>query len=112
MQSGIEQMATASGVETISEDEFKRVCDEIYRDRFEIYGFRPEARPREAVLWMLLGCLISLLSVSHDELSSLAEASSKDMYADAIFKLLQTRAAPPFDARPLVEELLKSVEAE
>lgn len=102
----------AASVETISEDEFRRVCAEIYRDRFEIYSFRPDATEREALLWMLLGCLISLLSISHDELSSLADPSSEDLYGDAIHKLLQSRAEPLFDSRAIVEELLKKAEGE
>ncbi len=102
----------AASVWTISEEEFRRVCDDVYRDRFEIYRFRPDARPREALLWMLLGCLISLLSVSHDELSSLADPASDDPYGDAIFKLLHARTEPSFNPRPVVEELLKKIERE
>jgi hypothetical protein len=99
-------------VETISEEEFRRLCEEIYRDRFEIYGFNPGATKREAVLWMLLGCLISLLSVGEAEAQALAASSSRAPYADAVCKLLLERAAPPFDPQPFVEELSKRVENE
>jgi hypothetical protein len=98
--------------ETISEVEFRGLCEEIYRDRFEIYDFNPGATRREAILWMLLGCLISLLSVGDDEVQSLADSSSRDPYADAVCKLLRERGAPPFAAQPLVEELSKRVENE
>lgn len=108
MRAQAEQSKT---VETISEGEFKNLCDEIYRDRLEIYSFRPGAKPDEALLWMLLGCLISLLSVTDAELQALAQPSSPDPYRDAVFNLLHGRAAPPFDARPYVEELLKGAES-
>ncbi len=103
---------SAESVETISADEFKRVCDEIYRDRFEIYDFNPAATKREAVLWMLLGCLISLLSVNDEELQALYGSSSRDPYGDAVRRLLEGRTAPPFDPRPVVEELSERVENE
>lgn len=98
--------------ETISESEFQRICDEIYRDRFEIYDFNPNATKREAVLWMVLGCLISLLSITDAELQSLVDSSSIDPYGDAICNLLRERAAPTFDPQPFVEELSKKVENE
>lgn len=107
----VEQTPGQMNVETISEDEFKRVCEEIYRDRLEIYSFRPGTSRSEAILWMLLGCLISLLSITDAELQALANSSSADPYGDAVCNLMQARAEPHFDARPIVEELLKRVEA-
>ncbi|HKS26652.1 MAG TPA: hypothetical protein VJS44_02475 [Pyrinomonadaceae bacterium] len=95
---------SAMSVETISEDAFKRLCDEIYRDRFEIYEFNPAATRRDALLWMLMGCLISLLSIDFEELESLT-ASSRD-YSEVVCRLVREHAAsPPFDPRLLVEEL-------
>lgn len=92
-------------METISREEFKRLCDEIYADRFEIYEFNPTASHRDALLWMLLGCLISLLSITDEELQSLARSSGSDAYGDVITMLLRQRAAPPFDPRTYLEEL-------
>ena len=101
------------GVETISEAEFEKLCDEIYRDRFEIYDFNPSATKREAVLWMLLGCLISLLSINDAKLQSLVDSScAEDPYGEAVCKLLRERGEPSFDPRPFVEELSKRVENE
>jgi hypothetical protein len=100
-------------VETISEDEFRRLCEDIYRDRSTIYGFRPDARRGEALLWMLLGCLISLLSLSDAELQTLlADASGADPYNDAVCALLQARARPGFDCRPHVERLRQRAESD
>ena len=107
-----EEQVTATNVEAISEEEFKRVCDEIYRDRFEIYEFNPTASRSEAVLWMLLGCLISRLSITDEELQSLAGSSSLNTYGEVVCKLLIERSAPPFDPYPYVDELSKRVENE
>lgn len=106
MRARAEQSTAGESGETISEAEFRKLCDGIYRDRFEIYRFNPGADKREALLWMLTGCLISLLSVTDAELENLAGSRGQDTYADAIFALLQGRSSPPFDPRPCVEELL------
>jgi hypothetical protein len=98
--------------EKISESELKRVCDELYEDRFEIYAFNPGASHGDALLWMLTGCLISLLSVDEEELQTLFGSSGLTSYADAVCKLLEGRAHPPFDARAVVDELTKRVESE
>lgn len=96
-------------VEKISREEFEKLCDEIYRDRLEIYEFNPGATRRDALLWMLLGCLISLLSINYEELEALTDSSGKD-YGDVVCQLLRERAEPTFDARPHVEELVKRAE--
>ena len=99
-------------METISREEFEKLCDEIYRDRLEIYEFNPGATHREALLWMLLGCLISLLSISDDELEALVDSSGSGDYEDVVCQLLRERADPFFDPRPHVGELLKRAENE
>lgn len=99
-------------IETISEAELRRLCDEIYRDRLEIYEFNPGMSRREAVLWMLLGCLISLLSVTDAESAELTVSPSHDPYGESVCKLLNARSSPPFDPQPFVEELSRRVENE
>ena len=83
----------------ISELEFARLCDELYADRQQLYEFNPNAGRRDVLLWMLTGCLISLLSVPVEELSRLDNDSSSDPYADAISQLLENRMQPRFDPR-------------
>ncbi|MBD0369442.1 MAG: hypothetical protein ICV60_01205 [Pyrinomonadaceae bacterium] len=101
-----EEKVKAANVETISEDEFKRICDDIYSDRFEIYEFNPAASRSEALLWMLMGCLISRLSITDEELQRLSESSAEDTYADVVCKILKERGAL-FDPRPYVNEVSK-----
>lgn len=112
MRAEAEESVLATEVETISEGEFKRLCEEIYRDRSEVYSFRPDVQKSEALVWMLLGCLISLLSVNDAEVQALVDSSSKDLYGACVHALVQSRARPPFDSRPYVEDLKRRVEGE
>ncbi|HEY0004499.1 MAG TPA: hypothetical protein VGB17_06780 [Pyrinomonadaceae bacterium] len=95
---------------TISEQEFKKLCDDIYLDRHQVYGFVPGFGRGEALLWMLLGCLLSLLSVPPSEQPSEGEAASPDPYGDAIRELLRQRMSPPFDPHLYLSELARKAE--
>lgn len=91
---------------TISEREFKKLCEDIFRDRREIYAFNPNMSRRDALLWMLAGCLVSLLSVSA------AEEPRAGSYAEAVMELVEQRAAPAFDPQIYLDELMEKLEAE
>lgn len=97
---------------TISEAEFIKLCDDIYADRQQIYQFHPHVGKREALLWMLTGCLISLLSVPALEQPRGHDHSSDDPYTDAIRELLQNHMRPPFDPQAHLAELSKKIESE
>ncbi len=84
---------------TISEQEFERLCGDVYHDRRQIHAFNPNASEEEAVLWMLAGCLISLLDVPLWEQPSGRGGTSAEAYREAIHEILQTRMEPVFDAR-------------
>jgi len=95
---------------TISEKEFKKLCDQIYADRLQIYDFVPSLSRRDALMWMLLGCLVSLLSVALPEQSGLDGGSTADPYGDAVCEILKDRTAPFFDPRPHLRELAARTE--
>ena len=107
-----EQMVADSEMTTISEAEFVQLCDEIYADRHQIYQFNPSAGKLEALLWMLTGCLLSLLSVPVLEQPSADDHSSADPYTAAIHEILQQRMQPPFDPQTHLAELSKKIESE
>lgn len=107
-----EQVAAGSGANVISETEFIKLCDDVYSDRHQIYEFNPSATRREAVMWMLLGCLLSLLSIPVTEQSVLFDSTSTDVYADALRKILQQHSRPPFDPQPHLAELSRKIESE
>ncbi len=99
-------------MDTISEQEFKRLCDEIYRDRAEVYQLLPSVSKRDALLWMLLGSLAVLLSVPEEEQPFVDSAASRDPYGEAIVSLLEERTAPIFDPKVYLAELSEKLEAE
>jgi hypothetical protein len=98
---------------TISEAEFKRLCDDIYADRFLIYTYHPNAGShREALLWMMLGCLVCLLSVPLLEQPSTYGGASADPYGDAVLEVLDGRMEPGFDPQVHLRELSRRLESD
>lgn len=97
---------------TISEQEFKKLCDDAYADRFQIYAFNPNVSRREALLWMILGCLLTLLSVPILEQPSAYGGASDDPYGDAICEVLKDRMEPDFDPQTYLSELSRRLETE
>ncbi|MBA3768282.1 MAG: hypothetical protein H0W99_15155 [Acidobacteria bacterium] len=97
---------------TISELEFKRLCDDIYADRRQVYAFNPNVSRREALLWMLLGCLVSLLSIPILEQPSVYGGVSSDPYGDAVCEVLKDHTQPAFDPGIYLLELSERIESE
>jgi hypothetical protein len=90
---------------TISEQEFRKLCDDIYADRFQIYAYNPNVSRREALMWMLLGCLVTLLSIPILEQPSAYGGTSDDPYGDAVCEVLQNRMERDFDPQIYLDEL-------
>lgn len=107
-----EQAPTNPAVSTISETEFVKLCDDLYADRRQIYQFNPHAGKREALLWMLTGCLMNLLNISVLEEPSVGVEPTSDSYGDVIIEFLRHRTAPPFDPQIHLAELSKKIESE
>jgi hypothetical protein len=107
-----QQTPTHSPAHCISETEFVRLCDGLYADRQQIYEFNPNAGKREALLWMLVGCLMSLLSISDLEQQSTGVEPNSDSYANTILEILRGRTRPPFDPQTHLAKLSKKIEDE
>ena len=97
---------------TISEQEFRKLCDDIYADRQQVYAFNPNVSRREALLWMLLGCLVSLLSIPILEQPSVYGGSSSDPYGDAVCEVLKDHMEAAFDPKTYLLELSERIESE
>jgi hypothetical protein len=93
----------------ISEAQFKKLCDDVYRDRHQIYGFNPSMSKRDALFWLILGSVYSLLSIPVLYQPGGIDPNSDDPYGDAICELLQGRMKEPFDARAYLEGLAKRI---
>lgn len=81
----------------ITEGEFKRICDGINADRESIYKHNPIGTEEETLLWMLLSCLISYLSLSEIETPCFNGIPTAETYRDAISTILKRRMEPDFD---------------
>lgn len=97
-------------MQKISEAEFKRISEGIYDDRDSIIKHNPIGPDGEVLLWMLLSCLISYLSLSELETPCFASKPDAAAYADAIRFVLQSRKAEIFDEEIYLSRL-RNVEA-
>lgn len=89
----------------ISEQEFARICDGIYEDRASIYKHNPIGTQEETLLWMLLSCLLSYLSVSEIETPCFTGMPTAETYRQAILFVLKDRKAESFDAEKYLDLL-------
>ena len=81
----------------ISEKEFARIHSGILEDREAIIRHNPIGTSEEILLWMLLSCLISYLSLNELETPCFTGKPDADTYRDAINFILRGRMAEPFD---------------
>ncbi len=91
----------------ISEREFARICRQIYEDRNVIRQHNPIGTREETLLWMLLGCLISYLSLTEIETPCFAGKPTAETYRDAILFVLKNRKTEDFGAETHLEKLTK-----
>ena len=82
----------------ITEQEFSRICRGIYEDRETILKHNPIGTREETLLWMLLGILISYLSLSEIETPCFTGMPSVETYRQAILFILKNRKTEEFDA--------------
>ena len=90
----------------ITEAEFKRIVDDIYEDREIIQKHNPIGTPEEIMLWMLMSCLISYLSLSDLEIPCFPGKPDAQTYRDAIIFVLKDRKSDRFDERPYLADLV------
>ncbi|MCA1622253.1 MAG: hypothetical protein LC768_00745 [Acidobacteria bacterium] len=91
----------------ISEREFARICEGIIEDRETICKHNPIGMPEEILLWMLLSCLISYLSLSEIETPCFNGKPNAETYRDAILFVLKNRKTENFEAELYLTNLTK-----
>ena len=91
----------------ISEQEFARICEGIIEDREPICKHNPIGAPEEILLWMLLSCLISYLSLSEIETPCFNGKPDAGTYRNAILFVLKDRKTENFNAEIYLERLTK-----
>jgi len=91
----------------ISEQEFARICEGIYEDRESIFRHNPIGTREETLLWMLLSCLISYLSLSEIETPCFNGMPTAETYRTAILFVLKDRKIEDFDLGIYLDKLIK-----
>jgi hypothetical protein len=93
----------------ISETEFSRICEDIFEDREVIFKHNPIGTPEETLLWMLLGVLVSYLSLSESETPCFNGKPTAETYRQAILFILKNRKSENFDAEKYLEKFSEAV---
>lgn len=91
---------------TISQSEFQRICNGIAADREAIIKHNPIGTDAEIMLWMLLNCLNSYLSLSDQEAPCFTGIPDEATYREAILYLLRGRTEGGFDPGPYIDNLV------
>jgi hypothetical protein len=81
----------------ISEQEFARICRDVKRDHKTICKHNPIGTHEEILLWMLLGCLVSYLSLSEIETPCFTGTPDAETYRSAVSFILRDRKRENFE---------------
>jgi hypothetical protein len=95
----IEQMAA------INEAELGRIVEGLLDDRDLIIKHNPIGTPAETMLWMLLSCLVSYLSLTDSETPCFTGRPDAETYREAIRFVLRNHSTTDFDAEPYLAKL-------
>ena len=90
---------------TISEAEFRRIAGGIVEDGDSIFRHNPIGTREETLLWMLLSCLVTYLSLSDTETPCFTGRPDADTYREAIRFILRSHSSESFDAEPYLDKL-------
>ena len=90
---------------SITEAEFIRLIAGVDEDREVIIKHNPVGTDEEVLLWMLMSCLVSYLSLEPIETPCFTGRPDADTYKNAIRSILANRAAGQFDPEPHLDRL-------
>lgn len=91
----------------ITEQEFARICNGIYEDREAIFRHNPIGTREETLLWMLLSCLISYLSLTEMETPCFTGIPDAETYRKAIIFILHDRKKDDFAVEIHLDKMLE-----
>jgi hypothetical protein len=89
----------------ISEEQFRQIVEGIDEDRDIIIRHNPIGTPAETLLWMLMSCLVSYLSLTDNETPCFTGRPDADTYREAIRFILRNHSSPEFDPEPALARL-------
>lgn len=94
-------------MDKITEGEFARICAGIFEDREMICRHNPIGSRETTLLWMLLSCLISYLSLDEIETPCFTGMPDAETYRKAILYVLQQRKAEDFNAEKYLSKMIE-----
>ena len=94
---------------TITRGEFESICAGIYNDREAILRHNPMGTHEETLLWMLLNCLTSYMSLSETETPCFTGMPDAKTYREAILFVLKARNSQDFDAERCIDKLCSRI---
>lgn len=89
----------------LTEQEFDRIVSGIHDDRLTITRHNPIGTDEETLLWMLMSCLVSYLSLDESETPCFSRRPDAETYREAVRFILRTRRAAEFDPEPYLDRL-------
>jgi len=89
----------------MSEAEFARICEGIYEDRESIIKHNPLGTREEILLWMLLSCLVSYLSLTEIETPCFTGKPDAATYRNAILFIMKDHKTEDFAEQLYLEKL-------
>ncbi len=89
----------------LSQAELARIVDGIFEDRDSIFKHNPIGTRPETLLWMLLSCLVSYLSLSDAETPCFTGRPDAETYREAIRFIIKNHATADFDAEAYLAKL-------
>ena len=92
----------------ISEAEFDGIVTGILEDRATIVKHNPIGSEPEILLWMVMSCLVSYLSLEPTETPCFTGRPDVKVYRDAIDFILRGRKTAEFDLEPYLDRLTAS----
>ena len=92
-------------ISRINETEFSGIVTGILEDRASIVQHNPIGTPEETMLWMLMSCLISYLSLEDADTPCFTGRPDAATYRNAIRFVLEKRRVGDFDPDPYLDKL-------
>jgi len=89
----------------LSENQFVTIIEGIEEDREIIIRHNPIGTPVETLLWMLMSCLVSYLSLNDNETPCFTGRPDAETYKEAIRFIVRNHSDPEFDPEPALDRL-------
>lgn len=92
---------------SISRSEFERLCEGIREDGESIYRHNPIGTREETLLWMLMSCLATYLSLADSEIPCFPGRPTAETYRDAIRFMIRGRQKDNFEIESLMDSVVE-----